>query len=364
MRSDLRFSARRLPDPVPFLATQLLLTAALSGPAAALPERVERQLACMGTTFVLEVDAAERARALAASEAAVRAVEAVEQRLSTWRDDSELARLNAAPVGAPLTLSAELASDLTAARKWWAATRGSFDPGVGALVDAWGLRTGGTRPSEAALERARESSGMHLLEMRDRTVVRRHAGLRIEEGGFGKGIALDAAVRALVAAGADAARVDLGGQVAVLGRPVLLAIAHPDERERAVLTFELDRGSVATSGNAERGIVIDGVRHGHLLDPRTGMPCDDFGSVTVWAMDATAADCLSTALFAMGGADALRWVEARDGIEALILEPSRSATSAGALRARASSGLRGRLQPLETITIEYSADVQAPAENG
>src|SRR5262245_2042824 len=123
------------------------------------PATVERHLVSMGTDLALEVTAPTRDQALAASEAAVRAIEAVEARLSTWRDDSELARLNAAPAGQPFALSPELERDLEQARDLWRATDGLFDPGVGALVRAFGLRAGGRTPSEEELARAKAAGG-------------------------------------------------------------------------------------------------------------------------------------------------------------------------------------------------------------
>ena len=57
-----------------------------------------------------------------------------QRRLSTWTEESELARLNRAPPGRALGISRALAADLALARHWWLQTRRSFDPGVGALV--------------------------------------------------------------------------------------------------------------------------------------------------------------------------------------------------------------------------------------
>ncbi|MFQ5749404.1 MAG: FAD:protein FMN transferase, partial [Planctomycetota bacterium] len=103
-------------------------------------------------------------------------------------------------------------------------------------------------------------------------------------------------------------------------------------------------GSLATSGNSEHGIEVGGRRFGHLLDPRTGRPAPDFGSVTVWAPDALTADCLSTGLFVMGPRPALAWAHAHAGIEIVVLET----TPDGDLRATATSGWKGRIEPLTT----------------
>jgi len=345
------------------LACALAPAGAEDAPAApaATTERVERRVAVMGTLLALSVEAGSRREALLASERALRAIETVEARLSTWRDDSELARLNAAPAGTPCALGPELEADLAAAARWWRETGGAFDPGIGSLVDAWGLRTGGRRPSPAELDAARADAGLAHLALEDGRAVRLRAGLRLEEGGFAKGVGLDAALAALEGTGATAAVLDLGGQLAVLpssdpdaGR-VAVAIADPRDRGRVLLELAVDAGSVATTGNSERGVVVDGERLGHVLDPRTGEPAPDFGSLTVQAADATAADCLSTGLYVLGPDGALAWAAARPGVEVVTIEID----ARGTAHARATAGLRDRLQPLDT---ELTLDFEEPQE--
>ena len=275
----------------------------------------------MGTVLRIAVEAEDRGTALQASEAAYRAVVAVEARLSTWRPDSELALLNQAAAGAPRELSPELVEDLAAALHWWQATQGAFDPGLGALVAAWGLREDGRVPERQALVRAREASGARHLDLDGTLATRGHPEFRIEEGGFGKGRGLDAALEAASAFPVRSLSLDFGGQLAVLGGdPSAFAVAHPDRRETEALRFQLGSGSVATSGTSERSWELQGRRVHHLLDPRTGEPAQDFGSLTVWAASATAADCLATGLYALGPRAALRWAAQHPGIELLVLE--------------------------------------------
>lgn len=325
-----------------------------AGPAAtrvpAADVVVERRLEAMGTWLELRVAAADRATALAASEAAVRAVAAVEARLSTWRDDTELARLNRAPVGERVALSAELARDLEGARELWRASGGAFDPGVGALVAAWGLRSGGRRPTDAEVETALAAGGLAGFELEGRSAVRTHPAASLEEGGFGKGVGLDAAGAALAGAGATWGALDLGGQVALVGATPeqVFALADPRDRQRPVLELTVEGGSFATSGSSERGIVVDGVRRAHVLDPRSGRPADDFGSVTVWAADATTADALSTALFVMGPERGLAWAAAHAGVEALAI-----VVREDGLEARATEGWRGRVRPMTELELRF-----------
>ncbi len=296
------------------------------GPAAAgeAPlERVERRLACMGTSLELAVEAPTRRIALHASEAAVRALEETEARLSTWRADSELARLNRAPLGETFEPSAELLADLRAARRGFEETGGAFDPALGALVEAFGLRRGGELPGPEARRAARVPDGFAALRFEGTAVRRTHANLVLEEGGFGKGRGLDGALRRARDAGAIRASFDLGGQVALLdaARPYAVYVRHPERNERQVLELALRGGSLATSGNGERGLVVGGVRVGHILDPRSGEPAADFGSLTVWAPDATRADMLSTGFYVLGPEEALARAAADPGIGVLVLEP-------------------------------------------
>jgi len=330
---------------------------AIGGPAEGAPvphETVERRLTAMGTELLVTIEAPARAEALAASEACLRAIEETEARLSTWRPGSELSLLNRTPPGTPFVPSAALAADLGRALHWRRETRGAFDPSAGSLVEAWGLRAGGRRPGKAELDRAIEGCGEGAFHLDlPHQLVRRNEWALIEEGAFGKGIALDAALEAALEAGATHTVVDLGGQVAASStpQPLRFAVADPLDREHCLLTLDLERGSIATSGNGERGLEIDGERYGHLLDPRSGHPAPDFGSLTVWASNATDADCLSTALYVLGPDEALAFAGKRDGIEVIVIEKRDNERSV-----RATSGLRGRLKSLEPdLEVKWSS---------
>jgi thiamine biosynthesis lipoprotein len=368
------------------------------------PVRVERVAPMMGTVLELLVEAPDRRRALEASERAIRALEAAEARLSTWREDSELSRLNRAPVGEPVGLSPELGAELGAAMRCSRETRGAFDPGIGALLDAWGARTGGRLPSEAEVAGARAGGGIAALALERGAVfpislrmrrgtgrtggsgvtepwpyvvepetgrlgaayrspegpavgaaragaaggvwaTRLHPGLRLEEGAWGKGAGLDRAVEALAAGDRPVrALLNLGGQVSVAGEGPAweVEVADPGRRDRPVLKLSVSAGSIATSGGGERGLSVDGERLSHIFDPRTGRPAPDFGTLTVVAPDGLTADCLSTGLYVLGPQAALAWAAERPGIEVLTLEPRGEG-----LLARMTAGLAGRVDVLE-----------------
>lgn len=330
----------------------VLLVLLVLGCASAPPGTVERHLTLMGTELEIRVEASSREQALQASERAVKSLEAAEARLSTWRDGTELARLNAAPAGQPVPLSPEMARDLGAARRCWEETGGAFDPSVGKLVQVWGLRAGGRRPAPAELGDAVAAVGFDALELRDHTAVRQRGSLTLEEGAFGKGAGLADALAALASdPTVSRALLDLGGQVAMIGRAEdrwAIPVADPRRRDRPVVALVVDGGSVSTSGNSERGIVVDGKHLGHVLDPRTGEPAPDFGSLTVWTADPLRADCLSTGLYVMGPEAALAWAARHPGVEVLVLRPRGKR-----LQALVSPGLKDRLEVLaEDVDVE------------
>jgi thiamine biosynthesis lipoprotein len=313
------------------------------------PSIVERRVMLMGTALDIEVEAADRAAGLAASERAVEALEAAEARLSTWRSDTELARLNRAPVGERQILSPALASDLAAAVRCARETDGAFNPAVGPLVRAWGLREGGRLPSPEQRSDAVADSHFENLDLEAGAAVRRRPSLTLEEGGFGKGAGLGDAMAALSALGVPRAALDLGGQVAVLGGGWLVPVADPRHRDRPAVALSIDGGSVSTSGNSERGIEVAGRKLGHIFDPRTGEPAPDFGSLTVWTADPLRADCLSTGLYVLGPERALAWAAAHPDVEVLVLR-----LQGERLRALASPGLKGKIKVLDPeVEIDF-----------
>ncbi len=268
---------------------------------------VERRVALMGTTFDVAVRGPHREAALAASEQAIAEVRRVEDLLTTWRSDSPLARLNESPVGISVTIDPELSAVLSEIFAWVPRTHGAFDPSVLPLIRAWDLRGTGRIPSRDELVAALAATGpdRFRFDPAKGTAARLDPVAGIDDGAWGKGYALDRAALRLEAAGVDDSSLDLGGQVLARGTNAdgmewTIAIAHPRDRRRPVVVLSLPNLSAATSGNSERRRAASGRQIGHLLDPRTGAPAHDFGSVTVLAPSALVADVLSTAFFVLG----------------------------------------------------------------
>jgi len=305
---------------MPGLEVSTLVALVLAGPASAAlpaPARLERSVYAMGTRLSVDAEGPSPEVLREATEAAFRESERIEAACSTWRADSSWSRLNQAR-GAEVPLDREWLELLSTIQDWNRRTEGAFDPVLGALLRAWGIRTGGRTPSADELARARAASGARLLVLDPNRGVARlaHPEAALDEGGFLKGYALDRMAQLLERAGVHDALLDFGGQLLVLGRPRPVALAAPDDRHRATLSFLLRPGSLSSSGTSEHGR--------HILDPASGIPSPAWGSVSVVASDGLTADVLSTALYVLGSDRGLAWADAHD-VAAVFQRPGHPA---------------------------------------
>lgn len=308
----------------------IIATVVLGAAAAATPPGhgavVERARWLMGTLCTAEIDAADTAAGAAAAEAAFAEIARLEGLLSSWRDDSEIARLNALGAGESLRCSPATYEVLVAARSLAEVTAGAFDPTIEPLVRAWDLRGRGRVPGEDELAAALARVGWDRLRLGEDGLAAGFdtPGMAVDLGGIGKGFALDHAFAALEARGVRRARFNFGGEICAIsdGAPWPVTVADPADRLRPVIAFELEEGAVSTSGQSERSFRAKGRDFGHVLDPRTGWPVAHSGSVTVVAGSATQADALSTALLVMGRAAGEAFARAHPEIGVLWLEPA------------------------------------------
>ena len=300
------------------------------------PTMLDRHVYVMGTRASLAVTMPSRKHAIRSLDRMVAALERTERDLSTWRSASLLSRLNRQPVGEPWRAPPWLCELVSELETWSRRTDGAFDPTVGSLVAAWGLRGEARRPEPSVLLRARAASGFrHMAVTASLCVITRLANVTMDAGAFGKGVALDR-----VAALDESGLIDLGGQVAAFGPPPHqgwpVVIAHPEHRQQPVAQLRLTTGSIAVSGGSERDHRTADGRIGHIIDPRTGEPVSRRLAVVVWHEQALVADLLSTALYVMGHEQGFEWADAR-GFAACFLLPGGGAVDALVARASAAS---------------------------
>jgi thiamine biosynthesis lipoprotein len=271
----------------------------------------------MGTFASLSLPCAREQQLQTASDITKETFAAVNTALTIYTDTSELAALNRAPAGQHVPLSPLALACLRAARHYAQLSEGAFDYTVAPLVKLWGFNDG-TPPSQlpSAAERNRLLTrvGYDRLRLFSHDAAWTTDAMQADLGGVAKGFAVDAAYDRLIAIGTTNMLINLGGNIRVGGQPNpgrqwKIGVRDPFHRDQTVGAITLPSGwSLATSGNYERTVEIDGKRYAHIVDPRTGLPVEGMAGVTVLCPTATAADALSTALFVVG----------MDGIAALL----------------------------------------------
>jgi thiamine biosynthesis lipoprotein len=277
--------------------------------------RIHRsRIPVMGTVAELAVAEADEARAGAALRAAAIELRRVESLMTRFDPRSDVGRFNAAPVGTRVPVAPETAEVVRIARLWADATGGAFDPTLERLARIWDPGEVARPPTPEAIRLARADSGgwTSLETWSDGTQawMLRGPGTALDLGAIAKGWGIDRAADRLAGMGVSSALINVGGDLAALGRapdgrPWRVGVRDPRDPDGIVRTVDLADGSMATSGDYLRYFSHAGVRYAHILDPGLASPTrSGVHSVTVVAGRATHADAAATAAFVLGPAGA------------------------------------------------------------
>ncbi len=255
----------------------------------------------------------DRAVAEIAAKRAIAEVARIEAKYSRYKDDSVVSRINAAAGSKPVAVDDETRSLLAYADACWRQSGGLFDATSGILRRAWNFDVKRV-PSDAELAPLLANVGWQHVEIDEHGVRLARQGMQLDFGGFGKEYAVDRAGRVLTEAGVESAMVNLAGDLTILGlqpgrQPWRVGIRHP-RREGLIATLDVMWGGIATSGDYERFIEVDGVRHSHILDPRTGRSARGLQSVTVHAPVCLVAGSATTVAMVKDEPEGLAWLDA------------------------------------------------------
>ena len=307
------------------LAGAAILPAVAVSPASAAVHRFHDDHV-LGTSMdfaVVGVDAAQAARALAAARAEVARLDKV---LSGWRDDSELAGLNAST--GPAAVSEDLYRVIEGCEAWRRQCDGAFSARLGQAEMRWNAAADdGAAPDMPRLRDLvdRSEAAPVRLERAARTIDR--AGVTFAVDAYAKGYIVDAALAAASRAVPEAGgmMLDIGGDLRCLGEApgaegwrIGVASAATADNVRPARILRVSDKAVATSGAGARDRTIDGCAYGHTLSPTSGQPVSR-STVTVIADRTADADALSTALSVMPIDKGLALANALPGVEARIL---------------------------------------------
>jgi thiamine biosynthesis lipoprotein len=244
----------------------------------------------------------------------------VERKFSRYRNDSVVSQIHRQR-GSPMVLDEETATLLDFAGHCFEMSGGLFDITSGVLRRAWKFDGSDRIPAAAAIDALLPLVGFEKLQWNAPCLLL-PLEMELDFGGIGKEYAVDRAYDLLAAQRAEPFLINFGGDLRANRSsphgPWQIGIEKPESEREAAMMLDLEHGALATSGDSHRYLLKDGVRLGHILDPRTGWPVADAPrSVTVAASSCTEAGLLAT-LAMLHGANAQTFL-AEQGVRYWIL---------------------------------------------
>ncbi len=266
----------------------------------------------MGCDCNLQLHAPNEADACHAATAAMAEIARIEARYSRYRPDSEIARINAvAETGGIVDVDAETAGLLTYAYACFGKSGGLFDISSGLLRRAWDFSLP-RLPDPDTLAMLLRRVGLDKTDWDNPRLTFKSPGMEIDFGGIGKEYAADRAASVCAALGIRHGLIDLGGDIRLVGprpdeTPWRIGVRHPRNTAESMVVITMQFGALATSGDYERFMEVDGTRYCHVLDPRTGWPVQELSSVSVVTGECLVAGSLSTTAM-LKGRDGIAWL--------------------------------------------------------
>ena len=265
-----------------------------------------------------------------AVEAGIAEIQRLDDLLSTGKDTSEVAQINANGGG---VLSEDTDYLVKRALDIYQSTNGAFDISIYPVMQLWGFTTGNFAvPSESdlAAKLALVDAGKIILsEENGQASISLPEGMEIDLGGIAKGYTSGRVMDVMKSYGIKSAVINLGGNAHVLGNKTdgsqwKVGIQDPEDENGYLGGVSVTDRAIITSGGYERYFVDEdtGVKYHHIIDPKTGYSANNgLISVTIVSADSTLADGLSTSLFVLGTEDAITYCEehcAEDGFDAIM----------------------------------------------
>ena len=229
----------------------------------------------MGSPCELSFWSESRIEAATLAEVCRQEIERLEQKYSRYRDDSLASRINrSAGDQQGVEVDSETASLLDFADTAYRESSGRFDPTSGVMRRVWNFKSQQV-PSEEAIAQAHALVGWAKVHWTNPRIILPLSGMELDFGGFVKEYAADRVAELCRGRGLNSGIIDLGGDLAVVGPHPngdawQIGIRDPRNPSQALARIAIDCGGLATSGDYERFMIVDGVRYSHLLDPRTG----------------------------------------------------------------------------------------------
>lgn len=289
----------------------------------------KKELILMGNQFEITVVASNAEWAHERIDEAVNEIRRIENLLSTFKEDSETNRINDNAGIQPVKVSDEVYSLIERSIRISSITQGSFDISYGSIDKRlWNFdKTMTSLPSRATAKKmVRLINYKNIaLDQVNKTAFLKEKGMRIGFGGIGKGYAAEMAKAIMKKNGVTSGIVNASGDLTAWGHqpdgsPWTIGIVHPDLASQPFSYMNISDGAVATSGNYEKFVTIDGKKYSHTIDPKTGLPVTGIKSVTVISPNAEICDALATPVTILGIKNGIDLINQLKNVECIIID--------------------------------------------
>jgi len=283
----------------------------------------------MGNHFELSVVARDEQWAMDRIDAGVAEIQRIERLLTTYHEESDTCRINAGAGIAPVAVSPETFHLIGRSFRISQITQGAFDITYGSVDKSlWNFDTTMRRlpDNDTARKMVRLINYKNvLLDEAHMTVYLKEKGMRIGFGGIGKGYAAEKAKSVMQSMGVTSGVVNASGDLAAWGyqpdgKPWTIGIVNPNAAGQIFSWLNVTNMALATSGNYEKYILIDGKKYSHTIHPRTGLPVRGIKSVTIICPNAEIADAMATPVMIMGVHAGLDMINQINNVEAILID--------------------------------------------
>ena len=281
----------------------------------------------MGTRFEITLVSTQEA-ANQYLNAAQGEIERIERLISSWDANSQTAEINRQAGIKPVKVAKELYELIARSIEISKITQGAFDISYAALDPVW-FFDGRMKavPSESERLKSVQNIGFKdlVLNAKEQTVYLPKKGMKIGFGAIGKGFAADATKKLMKSLGVSSGIINASGDLTSWGKKPdgtdwQVGISNPENPAKVFSWFPVRDAAVATSGNYEKYVTLEGKQYSHIMDPRTGMPVSGIKSVTVFAPNAELADAFATAVFIMGIDTGIDTISQLPGMSCIIVD--------------------------------------------
>ena len=289
----------------------------------------KRTLILMGNNFEISVVSDDEQYANECIDCAINEIKRIEKLLTSFDESSQICLINKDAGIAPVKVDREVIDIIERSIRISELTQGAFDITYGSIDKRlWNFDKTMTSLPEPAIAK----KSVHLinykniiLDKKENSVFLKNKGMRIGFGGIGKGYAAERAKYILQQKGVLSGIVNAAGDLATWGKqpngkPWTIGIANPNAAHNMFSSFEISDMAVATSGNYEKFVIINGKKYSHTIDPKTGYPASGIKSVTIISPNAEIADAMATPVMVMGIKTGLDLINQIKGIECIIVD--------------------------------------------